>query len=334
MMDRLRRHPFVVEVLARLLCLIGIPVLAAGRRRDTLAIIMFHGVEAEPLSPPCSHVHDLRTLRRQLEFVQRHFCVLPLEEALEALRAGTLPARAVALTFDDGTRNLATNAGPVLRRLGLPAAVFLATGPMGTAETLWPDRLWTAFASTTSRSVDLSDIGMGVCPLRVRDGRAAVYEATVGRLKELSDAQRLERVEFIVECLGFDHTDEGPFRLLSWDEARALAEDGGVTLYPHSVTHPILARCPDDKVHAEVEGSCDAIERETGCTPNVFAYPNGRTEDFDERTKDALRRRGVNWALSTTRGFADSESDPLALPRIPANKSFALFRLQVSGALA
>jgi len=39
--------------------------------------------------------------------------------------------------------------------------------------------------------------------------------------------------------------DAGPFRMLSWDEARALA--GDVTLHPHSVTHPILSRCPDEK---------------------------------------------------------------------------------------
>jgi hypothetical protein len=35
--------------------------------------------------------------------------------------------------------------------------------------------------------------------------------------------------------------------MLSWDEARALARDGNVTLYLHSVTHPILSRCPDEK---------------------------------------------------------------------------------------
>ena len=144
----------------------------------------------------------------------------------------------------------------------------------------------------------------------------------------------MARLESLIMALGveFDH-DPGPFRLLSWDEARSVASDGLVALYPHTDTHPILARCSDEKVDREISDSCAAVERETGIAPAVFAYPNGQPEDFDERAKAALRRRGVRWALSTSRGRAHSGSDPLALPRIASNSSFALFRLQVSGAL-
>jgi peptidoglycan/xylan/chitin deacetylase (PgdA/CDA1 family) len=331
---RLRRHPAAIELAARLLCAAGVPVLAARRQRNKLAILMFHGIEAKPLSPPCSHVLDVATLRRELKFVRRHFRVLPLEEALERLRVGTLPDRAVALTFDDGTRNLATHAAPVLRSLRLPAAVFLATGPMGTGEVLWPDRLWLVFARTKAPSVDLTEVGLGVRSLRTTADRGETYGAVVECFKDLADAERIARLESLVAELDPEPmADAGPFRFLSWDEARSLAGDGRVTLHPHSVTHPILSRCPDDKVADEIFDSCDALERVTGRAPTVFAYPNGRPQDFDERVRAALCRRGVGWALSTTRGFAHSESDPLALPRIPANTSFALFRLQVSGAL-
>jgi hypothetical protein len=89
-------------------------------------------------------------------------------------------------------------------------------------------------------------------------------------------------------------------------------------------------------VEHEVFESCGALERETGRAPIVFAYPNGRPQDFDERTKAALRRRGVRWALAATRGLAHRNSDPLALPRIMIwnGLSFAGFRLVVSGALS
>jgi peptidoglycan/xylan/chitin deacetylase (PgdA/CDA1 family) len=67
----------------------------------------------------------------------------------------------------------------------------------------------------------------------------------------------------------------------------------------------------------------------------VFAYPNGRRQDFDTRAKDALRNRGVRWALSTTTGFADRDCDPMALPRLAVggDSSFDYFRLMVSGGL-
>ncbi len=319
---------------ARFLCAAGVPVLAQWQRSGQLAILMFHGVEGEPLSPPCDYVHDVATLRRELEYVRKHFHVLPLEEALERLRDGTLPRRAATLTFDDGTRNLAIHAAPVLRDLGLPAAVFLATGPMGTGEALWPDRLWLAFARTNVPEVDLTAVGLGKCSLRTVAERYQTRDAVVQHFKRLPDAERIAQVEWLVATLGPEFDAYGsPFQMLSWDEARTLESDGNVTLYPHTVTHPILSRCSDEKVEYEISESCLAVERETGRTPTIFAYPNGGVQDFDERAKAALRRNGVRWALSTTNGFADGDSDPFALPRIGigSNPSFALFRLKVSG---
>jgi peptidoglycan/xylan/chitin deacetylase (PgdA/CDA1 family) len=328
-----RRRAILKELAARALCAVGVPALAR-QRLSGLAIVMFHGVEAEPLSPACGYVIDTATLRRQLNYVRRHFDVLPLEEALERLRRGTLPARAAALTFDDGTRNLAIHAAPVLRDLGLPASVFLATGPMGTGEALWPDRLWLAFARTTAPELDLSAIGFGTQSLRAPADRIRVRDLVIQRCKELADTERIELVESMVDALGprFDAYG-GPFQMLSWEEARDLACDGRVTLYPHSVTHPILSRCSDEKVDYEVSESCLALTRETGSAPAIFAYPNGGAEDFDERAMAALRRNGIRWALSTTDGFADGDSDPLALPRIgiASSHSYAVFRLKISG---
>lgn len=323
------------EFATRLLCAFGFSRLARRQHRGRLAILMFHGVEPEPLSPPCWHVLDAPTLRRQLTYVRRVFSVLPLEDALERMRRGALPAHAAVITFDDGTQNLLTQAAPILRDLGLPAAVFLATGPMGTGEALWPDRLWLAFARTERSEADLTPLGLGRHPLGDDTRRGAAYAAAVHRLKELPDAERTGRLAELLEMLAADLTDPGPFRMLSWDEAHRLTRDADVTLYPHTATHPILSRCSQDKLEREIAESCAMIEHETGCAPAVFAYPNGRAQDFDERAKAALRRRGVRWALSTNPGFADGSSDPLALPRIGigSDLSPARFRLLVSGVL-
>ncbi|OBH74714.1 polysaccharide deacetylase [Mycobacterium mantenii] len=329
-------RPTIKNIAAGLLCAAGVPALARRRHRDVLAILMFHGVEDRPLSPACWHVNDTALYRRQLEYVRRHFNVLPLEEALAALVAGTLPPRALAITFDDGTHNLASHALPVLQELNLPAAVFLATGPIGTGETLWPDRLWLAIARSTAAEVDLAALGLGTHQLDGSAQRGGVYVAAVEALKDLADAERIEALDAILRALGYrDDRDPGPFRMLTWDEARDMAKDPLVTLYPHTVTHPILARCADGKVEQEIADSCAALERETGLPSTVFAYPNGRLQDFDARAKEALRRHGVRWALSTAPGFADRRCDPLALPRLAvgSNCSFDHFRLTVSGGL-
>jgi peptidoglycan/xylan/chitin deacetylase (PgdA/CDA1 family) len=326
----------VKNIAAGLLCAAGLPAIARRRHHELLAIVMFHGVEDEPLSPACWHVLDSASYRRRLEYLGKHFNVLPLEEGLERLAAGTLPPRAMAITFDDGTANLAHRAVPVLRELGLPAAVFLTTGPMGSDETLWPDRLWLAIARTTGTGVDLSALGLGTRSLVGTAERGTVYAAAVERLKDLDDTQRITVLAQVLDSLGYrDGGGGGPFRMLSWAQAKEMASDGLVTLYPHSVTHPILARCSDDKVDREITDSCATLARETLRAPTVFAYPNGRPQDFDTRARDVLRGCGVRWALSTARGFADRHCDPMALPRLAvgSNASFDYFRLMVSGGL-
>lgn len=322
------------EPAAALLCAIGLPMYARWRHSRRLAILMFHGVEREPLSPPCGWVIDTATLRRDLEYVRRHYRVLPLQEALERLQDGSLPKRAAAVTFDDGTRNLLTNAAPVLHDLAMPAAVFLATGPMGTEELLWPDRVWQLYARTTEIEVDLSGIGLGIRSLRTMADRVRTRDTTIEILKQMPDGARVKEVESLVVALGEgSEAYGGPFQLLSWDEARALSKGGLVTLYPHSVTHPILSRCDDEKLGREVSESCRAIEMNTGRPPIIFAYPNGGIRDIDERTRVILRENGIRWALSTVSGFVAPDADPFAVPRLgfSADQSFAVFKLRISG---
>lgn len=54
--------------------------------------------------------------------------VLPLDEAVARLRAGTLPPRAVVLTFDDGYASVVEQAWPILRGRRWPATMFMVSG--------------------------------------------------------------------------------------------------------------------------------------------------------------------------------------------------------------
>ncbi|WP_051551258.1 polysaccharide deacetylase family protein [Nocardioides sp. URHA0020] len=58
--------------------------------------------------------------------------VLPLDAAVAALEAGTLPDRAVALTFDDGYASVVETAWPILRERGLPTTLFVVSDSLTT----------------------------------------------------------------------------------------------------------------------------------------------------------------------------------------------------------
>jgi len=70
-----------------------------------------------------------QAFRRQMELLADRGCtVVDLATAWDALTAGTLAPRTVVLNFDDGYRDVAENAVPVLRELGFTATVFIAPG--------------------------------------------------------------------------------------------------------------------------------------------------------------------------------------------------------------
>src|SRR5690349_18308208 len=102
--------------------------IASGGKRDArLSILIFHRVHAatDPLFPG---EPDARSFDSLLAHIASRFRVMPLAQAARALREGTLPSRALAITFDDGYADNLAVAAPILRRHGMSATVFVASG--------------------------------------------------------------------------------------------------------------------------------------------------------------------------------------------------------------
>jgi peptidoglycan/xylan/chitin deacetylase (PgdA/CDA1 family) len=91
-------------------------------------ILTYHSISAgrPPLATPPSLFSE------QMEWLATHTHVMPLFELVDALVARqTIPPKSVVLTFDDALLDFYSQAAPVLRRLGLPATVFVPTGHCG-----------------------------------------------------------------------------------------------------------------------------------------------------------------------------------------------------------
>jgi peptidoglycan/xylan/chitin deacetylase (PgdA/CDA1 family) len=107
------------------------PAVSAGRRlrrENGLTVIGWHRVDGARSRGLSTGVDDFR---RHLDLLEElDVRVLPLETAVTRLRAGTLPERAVALTFDDGYASVLRTAWPLLKERGLPASLFVVTAAL------------------------------------------------------------------------------------------------------------------------------------------------------------------------------------------------------------
>ena len=124
-----------------------------------------------------------------MRWVQRHFNVIPLDEAIDALQSRTLPARSLAITFDDGYADNQQIAAPILRKLGLPATFFIATGYLDGGR-MFNDSVIAALRDCKRASLDLTELGLGIHSLESLEHRRAAISALLPPLKILDPAHR------------------------------------------------------------------------------------------------------------------------------------------------
>ncbi len=117
------------------------------------------------------------------------------------------------------------------------------------------------------------------------------------------------------DCMGGAESWPGaharPRPLMSWEQVRALAEDG-VDFGGHSLTHADLARAPADEMRRQVRDCKDAIEQWAGRPVTSFAPPYGRATPA---VREEIARH-YEIALGTRLGRATRTCDLYDLPRI------------------
>ena len=287
----------------------------AGKRAK-LSILIFHRVlpEIDPIFPdePDAHRFDLI-----LGWLKSWFNVLPLDIAIDSLKQGTLPARAAAITFDDGYADNCTVALPILKKHALPATFFIATGYLDGGR-MWNDTVIEAVRGCRIPKLDLGDIqafasnSMKTLAAGSVAEKREVIEAILGQIKYFSKADRETTARAIADQCGTDLPNDMMMTSAQVIEMRRA----GMLIGAHTVSHPILANLKESEVREEIYVSKQRLESLLDEKINLFAYPNGKP-NLDYQLKDAriVKELGFEVALTTAWGVAGSASDLMQLPR-------------------
>lgn len=293
----------------------------------SLSVLMYHRigeVEDRPDLDPALLSATPAEFERQIGYVASTARAISLADLLAAQAAPESLRGAILVTFDDAYLDFAEQAWPILQRYSVPVALFVATAyPGDPTRAFWWDRLHHAVQTSKRLSV------------RALDGRALSLAGTKERqvattvlgaqLAEIAHDRALELLAELVAELG--GARPGP-AVLGWDRLRRLAAEG-VTLGPHSQTHPLLHRIPVEAARAELVGSLEDLERELGARSSAFAYPAG---GHTEPVVNAAREAGISVAFTTRRGRNRlAKADWLRLRRINVGRrtNVALLRAQL-----
>lgn len=262
----------------------GLRRLHAGR----LVVLTFHRVRPGGEAP---HQRAMRILDVAVPDFRR--ILVEMRERYEPVALGDWigqeapPARAsFAVTFDDGWADNHEHAFPVLRELGIPATIFIATGAVEERMPFW----W--------QMPGLTDATIEQMKRRAHPGIEA-------RLAGHPDLRRTHERDF-----------------LTWEQVREMGRSGWVTFGAHGHRHALLDHLPQAEAVADIRRCWSLLqERAPEALVPVLAWPNGNARDDLGPELEAL---GLRAALGTRPGaVATAARGRWNLPRNNVDRNVA-----------
>lgn len=309
-------------------------------RRRTAAktrVLMYHGLATGTL-PTFYWTHvDPERFREQMAYLQKHYRVIAPSSLTGTIHDNTNTAKPpVVLTFDDGLETVYTLARPILREYDYTAVCFVLPALSEAQHIMWTDLIYRLFVYTTAPRIDLTDFDLGRIDLAGQSPKDRAQEAyTVAAIaKGLPHDHRGKLLAFLDRhCPLPDHDCQDGFRLLTVDQIRELAAGTEIVIAPHSNTHPILSTMTPAEQESEITAALEKLREWQIDFLELFAYPNGRRQDFTDDTVRIVRDIGIKAAVTTEEEFVDAQTDRYRIGRIPvgADMRLAEFKARLSG---
>lgn len=265
-------------------------------------MLVYHRVLAQhdPLRP--SDLDEV-TFGWQMASLAQCFNVLSLGDAVDRLENGTIPKRAISVTFDDGYADNYDVALPILRRYSIPATFFITTSSLGGC--MWNDIVIESIRAARSHTLDVKGLGLDGLAVSTENERVMAINSILDKLKFWPPEKRLAKTVEIANSAGIQVPDNV---MMNACQIHRLAS-AGMDIGAHTVHHPILACSPRQTALREIRESRDQLESIIGAPVRFFAYPNGRRGlDYGPEHVQMVRQLGFTGAVSVSHGSNVAES--------------------------
>jgi peptidoglycan/xylan/chitin deacetylase (PgdA/CDA1 family) len=283
--------------------------LFAGRG----VILMFHEIQGDP-------AHELMSatsapfLDYILSWLKSHgWEIVSLDDWLNRLMGIGPSGRFVILTFDDGYRDNALLALPILERHNAPFTLFVPTGaPTGTLYSWW---LGLRDLFRRHESVAIEAMGRRFdCPdLPTKIAALTEVERWVHQ-----DFRRKEMLKIAFDAAGVSFPALNKRYFLNEQELQELSRHPLACVGAHTSSHAALATLDRETARREMADNRVYLEQLIQRPVRHFAYPYGEPSASGAREVTLAAELGFATAVTTRHGqlLKEHANTPCALPRI------------------
>ncbi len=263
---------------------------------------------------------SMRTFESQLDWIGRRFEFISLDDLADVMEGKKHFRKPVAaITFDDGYVDVYRYAFPLLKRKGIPWAMFVVTDRLGTSTLQTYDELYLLLVNGFSRWKEprrylhrlLLGVEIPVPVLRKLDESAGgPVRAAWAMMENLSQREMSRVVLALCEEGEIPSAATAELGTMSWEMLREMSQ-AGVTVGSHTRTHPYLTRETWGRVIDETRGSREELQKRLDIRADHFTYPSGA---FDAGVVSAVEASGYRCAYTSCQ-HRDARHPLLTIPR-------------------
>jgi peptidoglycan/xylan/chitin deacetylase (PgdA/CDA1 family) len=294
-------------------------IIAAGAIRripsSSGIVLMYHEVLPDDVIIPAWTIVRESDFCWQMHYLQKHFDVVTMDEAVERVAGRREAKRPFAVvTFDDGYKGNVDIVLPLMESSGLPFILYAATQAIVEGCLYWYDEIINLLNSQEDVSVNLTWDGQEEhfkIPRHLKENRRwKEVQRLLTRLKAMPPEERERNVRCIAgEYGGIDSVLE----MLNPANLKRLAGSNCVTVGSHTHQHELLDQLAPGDVRETLYTSNEHITRITGSRPKHFSYPNG---NFNQLVLCEVQDAGYETAVTTLAGIWSSLNYRLNIPRV------------------
>ncbi|WP_323813290.1 polysaccharide deacetylase family protein [Cellvibrio sp. NN19] len=250
------------------------------------------------------------TFSMHLRELKKYFDVMDLTEWLDLrLNNKPIPARACAITFDDGWHDNYEYALPIIKQEQAPITLFAVVEKIGTDFQFWPNivnMLLHSNAISLLHQCPLFSQIKSIIQQKDFSSRKEQSAHIIQALKRFSDAEIFDALDNL-RWREYIFT-EPPRALMNWEEIEIMEASGLVKIASHTCNHKRLnAQLPINELTHEIASSKYILLDKIPTATNIFCFPNG---DYNSAALN-LVTENYRAAVTTRRGVVDAYNTPV-----------------------
>jgi peptidoglycan/xylan/chitin deacetylase (PgdA/CDA1 family) len=242
--------------------------------------------------------------REQIDYLEGlGFIFVQLREIVS--NKGTAKSR-VAVTFDDGFRDVHDHAFPLLTSKGIPFSIFLISSLPDSKDLLWQHEIYALLECVDSVSglerinAILEGLGQGHrLPTNIDDAISLlIHESSPRQIRQVLVLMRQNFPKLILKPKDLYPT---------WDELSLMA-DGGAEIQAHGNEHWNLTGLNGIELAHEISECARLIAERIGKRPDFYAVAHGRSTP---KILNVIASLGFEWIIDGSLGDGSNSENNL-----------------------